>query len=84
MWNKVFFDKDRLKCEMLSGEIKDCGKNLVGMILYTYFDDKYDNVPFEWEIDKDIFMKDYQNKILIDLENNRIYKDNDGYLKIKK
>jgi len=54
-----------------TGEIKECGKNLLGLIRYTYFEDfSYPQVG--WEVTQEQLLKDYHPKVLKDITDGKI------------
>lgn len=54
-----------------TGEIKECGPNIIGMIRYTYFED-YQLPPKDWEITQQQLLKDYQPKVMKDIAEGKI------------
>jgi hypothetical protein len=68
--------------DMEDGSIKECGKNMRGMIRYTYFED-YTLPSDNWEVEHITFLKDYHNKVFKDIQDNKFEKDENGYM-IKK
>jgi hypothetical protein len=54
-----------------TGEIKECGKNLLGLIRYTYFEDfSYPQVG--WEVTQEQLLKDYHPKVLKDITDGNV------------
>jgi hypothetical protein len=49
-----------------SGEVKEVGSNLIGMIRYTYFED-FSLPPIGWEVTQKQLMEDYQPKVMKDI-----------------
>jgi alpha-tubulin suppressor-like RCC1 family protein len=49
-----------------TGEIKQCGKNIVGMIRYTYFED-FSLPSVGWEVYRIKLLEDYMSKVSKDI-----------------
>ena len=69
----------KFEIDMEDGSIKECGKNISGMIRYTYFED-YTLPPNNWEVEYMTFFKDYHNKVFKDTQDNKFEKDENGYM----
>lgn len=54
-----------------TGEIKEVGPNLIGMIRYTYFED-FKLPPTNWEITQKQLLEDYQPKVMKDIMDGKI------------
>ena len=54
-----------------TGEIKEVGPNIIGMIRYTYFED-FKLPPTNWEITQKQLLEDYQPKVLKDIKDGKI------------
>lgn len=54
-----------------TGEIKEVGPNLIGMIRYTYFEG-FGIPPVGWEVTQEQLLKDYQPKVLKDIQEGKI------------
>lgn len=54
-----------------TGEKKEVGPNLIGMIRYTYFED-FSFPPFGWEVTQEQLLKDYHPKALKDIQDGKI------------
>ena len=54
-----------------NGEIKETGPNIRGMVRYTYFED-YSLPPIGWEVTMEEMLKDYQPKVLKDIQLGKI------------
>lgn len=54
-----------------NGEVKDAGRNLIGMIRYTYFED-FQLPPTNWEVTRKQLLEDYQPKVMNDVLNGKI------------
>lgn len=54
-----------------AGEKKEVGPNLIGMIRYTYFED-FSIPPVGWEVTQEQLLKDYQPKVLKDIQEGKI------------
>lgn len=54
-----------------TGEIKEVGPNLIGMIRYTYFEEF--GIPHVgWQVTQEQLLKDYQPKVLKDIQEGKI------------
>ena len=49
-----------------SGEIKNVGKNICGMVRYTYFPD-FTLPPVGWKVTRKKLMEDYHPKVMKDI-----------------
>jgi hypothetical protein len=49
-----------------TGEIKEVGSNIIGMIRYTYFED-FKLPPINWEVTRKQLLDDYLPKVLKDV-----------------
>lgn len=54
-----------------TGEIKEVGPNLIGMIRYTYFED-FSIPPVGWEVTQEQLLKDYNPKVFKDIQEGKI------------
>lgn len=54
-----------------NGETKEVGKNIIGMIRYTYFAD-FKLPPVNWEITQKQLLEDYQPKVMKDIMEGKI------------
>jgi hypothetical protein len=54
-----------------TGEVKECGENIQGMIRYTYFED-YTLPPIGWEVTQKQLLEDYQPKVMKDIVDGKI------------
>jgi len=54
-----------------TGEIKEVGPNIIGMIRYTYFED-FTLPPTNWEVTQKQLLEDYQPKVLKDIKDGKI------------
>jgi hypothetical protein len=54
-----------------TGEVKECGPNLIGMIRYTYFED-FTYPPINWEVSQKQLMEDYHPKVMKDITEGKI------------
>jgi hypothetical protein len=54
-----------------TGEIKEVGQNILGIIRYTYFED-FTLPPTNWEITQKQLLEDYQPKVLKDIKDGKI------------
>jgi hypothetical protein len=54
-----------------TGEIKEVGSNLIGMIRYTYFED-FTLPPIGWEVNQRQLLEDYQPKVMKDISDGKI------------
>ena len=54
-----------------TGEIKEVGQNIIGMVRYTYFED-FRLPPVGWEITQKQLLEDYQPKVMKDILDGRI------------
>ena len=54
-----------------TGEIKEVGPNLIGMIRYTYFEDG-GMPPVGWEVTQEQLLKDYSPKVFKDIQEGKI------------
>ncbi len=54
-----------------SGEVKEVGPNIIGMIRYTYFED-FTLPPPNWEITQKQLLEDYYPKVLKDISDGKI------------
>jgi hypothetical protein len=57
--------------ELENGDIKEVGKNIIGMIRYTYFED-FKLPPINWEITRKQLIEDYQTKVMRDILDGKI------------
>lgn len=57
--------------ELDTGEIKEAGPNLIGMIRYTYFED-YSHPPVGWETTQSQLLQDYHPKAAKDILEGKI------------
>jgi len=56
-------------------KVKECGKNLLGIIRYTYFEDfSYPEVG--WKVTQDQLLKDYHLKVLKDITDGKLNSEN--------
>ena len=56
----------RFQLTLDTGEIKEAGPNIIGMIRYTYFED-FKLPPTNWEVTRKQLLGDYQPKVLKDI-----------------
>jgi len=54
-----------------TGEVKEVGSNLIGMIRYTYFED-FSIPPTGWEVTQEQLLKDYNPKVFKDIQEGKI------------
>lgn len=54
-----------------TGEVKECGSNIKGMIRYTYFED-YSLPEIGWEVTQKQLLEDYQPKVMKDIMDGKI------------
>lgn len=54
-----------------TGEIKVAGKNIIGMIRYTYFED-FTLPPYGWEVTQKELLEAYQPKVMKDITEGKI------------
>ena len=58
-----------------TGEVKECGPNLLGMIKYTYFENDDTYPPIGWAVTQKQLLEDYQPKIMKDVMEGKIKMD---------
>ena len=61
----------KFEATLCAGEKKEVGPNLIGMIRYTYFED-FSIPPVGWEVTQEQLLKDYQPKVLKDIQEGKI------------
>lgn len=54
-----------------TGEVKECGTNLIGMIRYTFFED-FTLPPINWEVTQKRLLETYQPKVMKDIAEGKI------------
>lgn len=54
-----------------TGEVKEAGPNVCGMIRYTYFED-FTLPPIGWTVTQKQLLMDYQPKVMNDLKEGKI------------
>ncbi len=54
-----------------SGEVKEVGPNIIGMIRYTYFED-FTLPPSNWEVTQKQLLEDYHPKVFKDILDGKI------------
>jgi hypothetical protein len=54
-----------------TGELKEVGPNIIGMIRYTYFED-FELPPINWEVTQKKLLEDYHPKVMKDIIDGKI------------
>lgn len=54
-----------------TGEVKEVGPNIIGMIRYTYFEN-LSYPPVDWQVSQHQLLQDYQPKVMKDIQAGKI------------
>lgn len=54
-----------------TGEVKECGNNIIGMIRYVFFED-FTLPPINWEVTQKVLLEAYHPKVMMDISIGKI------------
>jgi len=67
----IHIGEGKFNVMMEDGSSKEAGPNIRGMIRYTYFED-YTIPPLDWAVKREIFLQDYQKKVMPEILSGKI------------